>query len=56
MIVRIVNCFRTVNLTLELIHLLKLLTGQVIILKDNAVIGRIVNRVMYIVRSVSFDS
>ena len=51
MIVRIVNCFQTVNLTLELAHLLKLLllAGQVVIPKDNAVIGRIVYGIMYIV-------
>ena len=49
MIVRIENCFMTVNLILEIAYLLKLLTGQVIILKDNAVISRIVNRVMDIV-------
>ena len=45
---RIENCFMTVNLISEIAYLLKLLTGQVIILKDDAVIGRIVNRVTYI--------
>ena len=55
MIVRIKNCFMTVNLILEIAYLLKLLTGRVIILKDNAVIGRIVYRVIGIARSVSFD-
>ena len=49
MIARIANCFMTVNLILEIASLLKLLTGRLIIQKDNAVIGRIVYTVMYIV-------
>ena len=38
-IVRIVNCFLTVSLILEIEHWLKLLIGQVIIIKDAAIIS-----------------
>ena len=38
-IVRIVNCFMTVSLILEIEHWLKLLIGQVTIIKDAAIIS-----------------
>ena len=38
-IVKIVNCFLTVSLILEIEHWLKLLIGQVTIIKDVAIIS-----------------
>ena len=38
-IVRMVNCFMTVSLILEIEYWLKLLIGQVIIIKDAAIIS-----------------